>query len=583
MNKIFTFLTAATLFCAAMPTMAQTTFTDETTGRAYHFDFQILGGDSAKIVHNESYASLPASILIPTTVKEGSNTYRVVEIGEGAFANCTNLVEPELGHNSDGSPYWKLDKKAFANCPNITWLDFYVMNQIGDSAFAGCTNLDFDSGSWDDFVTIGANAFENCTKWASVIIGKSVTSLGDCAFKGCTNITDIYMYSDSLINGASTLDKRPFKGLENNIQSIQLYEGVKYIPLGMFYGMKNAEIEFNCPSAKGMYQLKDIGKYAFASCTQLTSGMMEKLFTEALTCVGTGAFEECTGISSLTLPSKLSQIENYAFAGLEALSTINATRPLPPTINANVFSNCNDNLKNIALYVADSTYTAYNTANVWKDFNVQPSSGFCMLNLEIEHGSVKVLDATTEEELDPTKIVKNTEVKFAVTCDEGYYEGNWEYKGKTLTVTKNQSLMVTVNERGAIIHIYKSGSGTITAKKNGADITLGYHEFNGYYNDASAKYFDSYELTAVPAEGYVFARWADGPYDNPRTIVMNQDNATSSAAPWVQIDLTAYFVSATGLENVQSDNVQCTKLIRDGQLYIMYNGKMYNVQGIRIK
>ena len=40
---------------------------------------------------------------------------------------------------------------------------------------------------------------------------------------------------------------------------------------------------------------------------------------------------------------------------------------------------------------------------------------------------------------------------------------------------------------------------------------------------------------------------------------------------------------ATGLENVQSDNVQCTKVIRDGQLYIMYNGKMYNVQGIRIK
>ena len=34
-----------------------------------------------------------------------------------------------------------------------------------------------------------------------------------------------------------------------------------------------------------------------------------------------------------------------------------------------------------------------------------------------------------------------------------------------------------------------------------------------------------------------------------------------------------------GINDVQSDKVQCTKVLRDGQLYIMYNGKMYNVQG----
>ena len=34
-----------------------------------------------------------------------------------------------------------------------------------------------------------------------------------------------------------------------------------------------------------------------------------------------------------------------------------------------------------------------------------------------------------------------------------------------------------------------------------------------------------------------------------------------------------------GLEDVQRDNVQCTKLLIDGQLYILYNGRMYDVQG----
>ena len=39
----------------------------------------------------------------------------------------------------------------------------------------------------------------------------------------------------------------------------------------------------------------------------------------------------------------------------------------------------------------------------------------------------------------------------------------------------------------------------------------------------------------------------------------------------------------TGVKNVESDKVQCTKVLRDGKLYILYNGIMYNVQGARIK
>ena len=35
----------------------------------------------------------------------------------------------------------------------------------------------------------------------------------------------------------------------------------------------------------------------------------------------------------------------------------------------------------------------------------------------------------------------------------------------------------------------------------------------------------------------------------------------------------------TGIENVQSDNVQCTKVIHNGVLYILHNGKIYNAQG----
>jgi hypothetical protein len=43
---------------------------------------------------------------------------------------------------------------------------------------------------------------------------------------------------------------------------------------------------------------------------------------------------------------------------------------------------------------------------------------------------------------------------------------------------------------------------------------------------------------------------------------------------------------ATGMENAQSDDVQCTKarkVMIDGELYLMYKGTMYNVQGAKVK
>lgn len=38
-----------------------------------------------------------------------------------------------------------------------------------------------------------------------------------------------------------------------------------------------------------------------------------------------------------------------------------------------------------------------------------------------------------------------------------------------------------------------------------------------------------------------------------------------------------------GIDNVQGDNVQSTKVIENGQLYLMYNGTKYNVQGAVVK
>ena len=39
-------------------------------------------------------------------------------------------------------------------------------------------------------------------------------------------------------------------------------------------------------------------------------------------------------------------------------------------------------------------------------------------------------------------------------------------------------------------------------------------------------------------------------------------------------------VDNQALHDVQRDDVQCTKVIRNGQLFIVYKGTMYDVQGV---
>lgn len=41
--------------------------------------------------------------------------------------------------------------------------------------------------------------------------------------------------------------------------------------------------------------------------------------------------------------------------------------------------------------------------------------------------------------------------------------------------------------------------------------------------------------------------------------------------------------SATAIDNVPSDQVQCTKVVRNGQIFILRGEKVYNAQGALVK
>ena len=79
----------------------------------------------------------------------------------------------------------------------------------------------------------------------------------------------------------------------------------------------------------------EIGSYAFEDCSGLTS----LIIPSSVTSIGWYAFEGCSGLTSLTIPSSVTSIGYYAFSGCSGLTSL--TIPSSVTsIDDNAFSGC---------------------------------------------------------------------------------------------------------------------------------------------------------------------------------------------------------------------------------------------------
>ena len=82
------------------------------------------------------------------------------------------------------------------------------------------------------------------------------------------------------------------------------------------------------------------------------------------------------------------------------------------------------------------------------------------------------------------------------------------------------------------------------------------------------------ELTATPDEGYEFVKWNDDNTDATRTVAVNSD-----------IEFSATFqVKPSAIDHInQQSQITNQKLIKDGQLLILHDGKIFNAVGQEVK
>ena len=95
----------------------------------------------------------------------------------------------------------------------------------------------------------------------------------------------------------------------------------------------------------------------FAFCSGLTSVTI----LSNVTSIGDKAFRDCSGLTSVTIPSSVTEIGFYAFYNCSGLTSIYVYPGKKPDLQIGVFKGCD--AKNCILYVPTGTYDDYKSSD----------------------------------------------------------------------------------------------------------------------------------------------------------------------------------------------------------------------------
>ena len=170
---------------------------------------------------------------------------------------------------------------------------------IGDSVFTGSAEL--RSLEAPNNVSIGKDAFKNCTSLEKVVVSPGISFIGSSAFQGCSNLIGVLDSNGNAIVGAASRSwtERDGEGEGDGEHLVSLAIGSSAFQ--------------NCttlPQAILPARIASIGSNAFKGCTGLTDVVIAP--TTPLT-IGSSAFAECSSIGILVLGPNVNAVANNVF------------------------------------------------------------------------------------------------------------------------------------------------------------------------------------------------------------------------------------------------------------------------------
>jgi len=512
-----------------------------------------------------------SSIIIPNSV---------TSIGYEAFRDCTGLTSVTIGNSVTS-----IGDRAFWGCSGLTSVTIgNSVTSIGDDAFYKCTGL--TSVTIPNSVTsIGNYAFQSCSGLTSITIPNSVTSIGYRAFYNCSGLTAIYVpcgemerFKQMLNNDSRINDHAPLPytitinaehgnvtypqtmcvdmslnatpdygyhftqwsdGNKENPRTIVLTQDTTFtaefaIDRSGTCGDDNAltwtyDVETKTLTITGKGTLNSNYTFGVEAPTQ----MQKLVIGNEVTSIGDSAFYGMSTINHLIIGGSVATIGNYAFAECRNFDDITCYATTVPVINATTFANVG-NKQYIYLFVPEEKERAYHRDTYWGEFDIQ-----------VQHAEETTV-TTNDVQVEPQDN--------AVTVTWPTSENAASY---TIQITKDGVVFCTLifNGNGQLTGIAFAPSRDGQAHAPAATMTANGMQFTVTGLNSNTQY--GYNLTAKDA--------------NDQTVATYSGEFTTTGE------------IATGIDNIQGNEVQSTKVLRDGQIFILRGDKTYTLQGQEVK
>ena len=561
------------------------------------------------LVPNNNYSGL-TEVEIPTTVQYNKTTYEVIGISWYAFHECADL-RSVLIPNSIQTIHFQ----AFEGCSSLNSIIIpNSVTRIYGDAFTG-SGIYNDPSNWHNHA-LYIGDWLICTNPDSISgiynIKPGTRCIADEAFIYCEALKSV-----NIPNSVEIIGMLSF-GICDSLETLVIPSSVKHIEIGA------AE---SCPSLNRIvvesgntyYDSRDNCNAIIETATNtLLSGCNTTVIPQSITHIADYAFDGCQ-FSSFSIPKGIKYIGDWAFANCSNLKVFTCEAAELPELGTDIFSVIGDippldyatPINEATLFVPQEALEKYKTADQWYKFGTILPIGTYSPDLfptlwglqRTEVGfytdGVDKPYLLSFDEYTPTEV--DGKLYLCYAKENGYEYYFREEKDRVLWLAPR----LGINEEKVLYDWTLEVGDTLKCARYNAD-QMGYlfrvtdvstvrlldgKEYKKWTLSCGTEYIEG--IGAINGRGFGIWVWLEhltlpDIYVSTPLVCASKNGQLlykmdESKMEQLGVECLCDGYVGTSVETITTPDTDNLKLLLNGQLYILRDGKTYNVMGMEVK